>query len=111
MNKSIISIATVLMGLTSGCQDAKLKECMAKVEKLEDAFGNTCEWKSKYYDGSPELNRLDKDLYEIVEHRNEIWAASGCGAYRASWVCDYIGKDSLGGGKYSVDFDYEKMEE
>jgi hypothetical protein len=110
MKIPLISLATVLIGLTSGCQDAKLKDCRAKVEHLENCFESTCEWKSKYYDGSPELDQLDHDLYEIVAQRNEIWATSSCGAYQASWICDYVGKDSLGSGKYSVDFEYQKME-
>jgi len=110
MKSSLISIATVLMGLTSGCQDEKLKECIAKVEKLEDAFESTCEWKSKCDDGSPDLEKLDHDLYEIVAQRNEIWTTSSCGAYQVSWICDYVGRDSWGGGNYSIDFDYKKSE-
>lgn len=108
MRSSLLPVAISLVGLASGCKDEKLKECMGKVEELEKRFESTCEWKSKHYDGSPELNRLDHELYEIVGHRNEIWAVSDCGTYQVSWICDYVGKDSLGSGNYSVDFDYKQ---
>ena len=110
MKKIFLPIAITLIGLVSGCRDEKLKECMGKVEKLEDAFESTCEWKSKCDDGSPDLETLDNDLYEIVAQRNKIWATSSCGAYQARWICDYVGRDSWGGGNYSIDFYYEKIE-
>lgn len=81
MKKTLISIATVLMGLTSGCKDEKLKECIGKVESLEEEFEELCEG-----DYASALESGD-DLYHLVKKRDEVWKLSGCDQYQAKWVC------------------------
>ena len=108
MKSSPISIATVLISLVSGCQDAKLKECVAKVESLEEKFELSCEGLGEYYDIDPKLIEAKNDLYDLVQKRNEAWAEAGCNRYQASWICQCNwGSDSLGKYSYTASFDYE----
>ena len=90
MKRPLISIATVLLGLVSGCKDEKLKECMAKTESLEQEFEELCE------NGLREFRDLDSEarieigtdgLYTLVKKRNETWKETGCDQYQARWIC------------------------
>lgn len=112
MKKTLISIATVLMGLTSGCKDEKLKECMGKVEPLEEVFESQCEKElGKYYDHDPKREEVANELYDLVEKRNKVWDANGCSKYQAQWTCRLVSVGSLGELNYSAEIGYERKDE
>ncbi len=65
--KNTIITGLVALALATGCKDEKLKECMAKVEPLEEEFEDLCDG-----DYASALESGD-DLYHLVKKRDEVW--------------------------------------